>query len=221
MTKAAREIVVFDLGGVLIDWDPRHLYRKLFPGNEVAMEHFLATVCTHEWNRGQDAGRTFAEGPRLLKAEHPDKAGRIDAYCARFDEMMPGPIAGSVEILADLKSLGAPLYSLTNFSAETYPPTFERSSFSAGFAAFWFRVRSGSSSPTPAFSNCCSSALQSIRNALSISTTSPRMRTLRVRLGFTRSISRHPPPCALSSPNSGCFRRNPRYLRDENDRDID
>jgi 2-haloacid dehalogenase len=130
MTKAAREIVVFDLGGVLIDWDPRHLYRKLFAGNEVAMEHFLASVCTHEWNRGQDAGRTFAEGTRLLKAEHPDKAELIDAYCARFDEMMPGPIAGSVEILADLKSLGAPLYCL----AETYPPTFERFEFLR-----WFR----------------------------------------------------------------------------------
>ena len=65
MTKAARDIVVFDLGGVLIDWDPRHLYRKLFAGDEAAMEHFLATVCTHERNRHQDAGRTFAEGGRL------------------------------------------------------------------------------------------------------------------------------------------------------------
>jgi len=58
MTKVARDTVVFDLGGVLIEWDPRHLYRKLFAGDEAAMEHFLATVCTHEWNRGQDAGRT-------------------------------------------------------------------------------------------------------------------------------------------------------------------
>jgi len=134
MTKAARDIVVFDLGGVLIDWDPRHLYRKLFAGDEAAMEHFLATVCTHEWNRGQDAGRTFAEGAHLLKAEHPDKAELIDAYGARFDEMMAGPIAGSVEILAELKALGAPLYCLTNFSAETYPPTFERFEFLR-----WFR----------------------------------------------------------------------------------
>ena len=54
-----RDIVVFDVGGVLIDWDPRHLYRKLFAGDEAAMEHFLTTVCTHEWNRGQDAGRTL------------------------------------------------------------------------------------------------------------------------------------------------------------------
>ena len=98
MTMGARDTVVFDLGGVLIDWDPRHLYRKLFAGDEAAMERFLATVCTHEWNRGQDAGQTFAEGAGLLKAEHPDKAELIDAYCTRFDEMMPGPIAGSVEI---------------------------------------------------------------------------------------------------------------------------
>ena len=124
MTKAAREIVVFDLGGVLIDWDPRHLYRKLFAGNEAAMEHFLATVCTHEWNRGQDAGRTFAEGARLLKAEHPDKAELIDAYCARFHEMIPGPIAGSVEILAELKALGTPLYCLTEFLGRDLPADF-------------------------------------------------------------------------------------------------
>src|SRR4029077_15018855 len=111
-----------------------NLYRKLFMGDEPAMEHFLANVCTHEWNRCQDAGRSFAEGARLLKAEHPDKAELIDAYGARFDEMMPGPIAGSVEILAELKALGAPLYCLTNFSAETYPPTFERFEFLR-----WFR----------------------------------------------------------------------------------
>jgi 2-haloacid dehalogenase len=126
MAEPKRDCVVFDLGGVLIDWDPRHLYRKLFAEDEAAMEHFLATVCTHEWNRCQDAGRSFAEGARLLKAEHPDQAELIDAYAVRFDEMMPGPIAGSVEILAELKERGTPLYGLTNFSAETYPPTFER-----------------------------------------------------------------------------------------------
>src|SRR5947209_15222751 len=63
-----RNIVVFDLRGVLIDWNPRHLYRKLFAGDDAAMERFLSTVCTHEWNRCQDAGRSFAEGARLLKA---------------------------------------------------------------------------------------------------------------------------------------------------------
>jgi 2-haloacid dehalogenase len=129
MTEAGRSIVVFDLGGVLIDWDPRHLYRKLFAGDEAAMEHFLATVCTHEWNRCQDAGRSFSEGARLLKAEHPDKAELIDAYHARFDEMLAGPIAGSVEILAELRDRGVPLYGLTNWSAETYPAALERFAF--------------------------------------------------------------------------------------------
>ena len=129
MTKRDRNVVVFDVGGVLIDWDPRHLYRKLFLGDEPAMEHFLANVCTHEWNRCQDAGRSFAEGARLLKLQHPDRAELIDAYGIRFDEMMPGPIAGTVEILAELRERGTPLYGLSNFSAETFPPTVQRFDF--------------------------------------------------------------------------------------------
>ena len=134
MARPRRSIVIFDLGGVLIDWDPRHLYRKLFAGDEAGMEHFLATVCTHEWNRRQDAGRSFAEGARLLKAEHADKAELIDAYCNRFDEMIAGPIAGSVEVLAELRDRGIPLYGLTNWSAETYPAALQRFAFLR-----WFR----------------------------------------------------------------------------------
>jgi 2-haloacid dehalogenase len=134
MTEPGRSVVVFDIGGVLIDWDPRHLYRKLFAGDETAMEHFLANVCTHEWNRCQDAGRSFAEGARLLKLRHPDKTELIDAYGARFDEMMAGPIVGVVEILAELRERDTPLYLLSNFSAETFPPAFERFDFLR-----WFR----------------------------------------------------------------------------------
>jgi len=134
MAGSRGSIVVFDLGGVLIDWDPRHLYRKLFAGDAAAMEHFLATVCTHEWNRCQDAGRSFAEGARLLKAEHPERAELIDAYHSRFDEMIAGPIAGSIEILAELRDRGTPLYGLTNWSAETYPAALERFAFLR-----WFR----------------------------------------------------------------------------------
>jgi 2-haloacid dehalogenase len=134
MAKPGRRVVVFDLGGVLIDWDPRHLYRKLFSGDERAMEDFLANVCTHEWNRCQDAGRSFAEGARLLKEQHPDKGELIDAYGTRFDEMMAGPIAGAVEILAELRTRGTPLYSLSNFSAETFPLASARFDFLR-----WFR----------------------------------------------------------------------------------
>jgi 2-haloacid dehalogenase len=124
-----RDVVIFDLGGVLIDWNPRHLYRKLFDGDEVAMEHFLATVCTQEWNRGQDAGRLVADAARLLKQQHAEKAELIDAFYGRFDEMMAGPIGGTVDILAELHARGTPLYLLSNFSAETYPLACRRFDF--------------------------------------------------------------------------------------------
>jgi 2-haloacid dehalogenase len=121
--------VIFDLGGVLIDWDPRFLYRKLFHGDEPAMEDFLTTVCTVEWNRGQDAGRCCADAVRLLQDRHPDKAELIEAYYTRFDEMMAGPIVGSVEILGELHRRRTPLYGLSNFSAETYPLAIQRFDF--------------------------------------------------------------------------------------------
>jgi len=116
-----RTTVVFDLGGVLIDWNPRHLYHKLFAGDDAAMEHFLANICTTEWNLQQDGGRPFAEACAELKSEHPDHAGMIDAWFLRFDEMMAGPIAETVEIMAELRDRGTPLYALSNWSAETFP----------------------------------------------------------------------------------------------------
>jgi len=127
-------IAVFDLGGVLIDWDPRYLYRKLFAGDDEAMEDFLSTVCTQAWNERQDAGRSFADATALLRAAHPDRAALIDAYFARFDEMMAGAIAGTVEILDGLRRRSVALYGLTNFSAETYPLALRRFDF-----LHWFR----------------------------------------------------------------------------------
>jgi 2-haloacid dehalogenase len=112
-TVARRTTVVFDLGGVLIDWDPRHLYRKLFPGDEAGMERFLAEICTSEWNLRQDAGRSWAEAVALLKAEHPGQTALIDAFRQRWPEMLAGPIEGSVAVLRELKDIGAPLYALT------------------------------------------------------------------------------------------------------------
>jgi 2-haloacid dehalogenase len=149
MPGAARDIVIFDLGGVLIQWDPRHLYRKLFAGDEAAMEQFLATVCTHEWNRGQDAGRTFAAGAALLKAQYPEKAELIDAYGDRFDEMMPGPIAGSVDILEELKDRRVSLYALSNWSAETYPSARARFDFLSWFHGVVISGEVGVNKPDP------------------------------------------------------------------------
>jgi 2-haloacid dehalogenase len=127
-------IAVFDLGGVLIDWDPRHLYRKLFQGDDPAMEHFLATVCTPAWNLRQDAGRTFADACADLKLVHPGEADLIDAWFQRYDEMLAGPIAGTVEILSELHSREVPLYALSNWSAETFPIARKRFDFLK-----WFR----------------------------------------------------------------------------------
>ena len=116
-----RRVVVFDLGGVLIDWDPRHLYRKLFPADEAAMEAFLGEICTVEWNERQDAGRTFAEAVAELMPKHEDKRHLIEAFGRRFDEMIPGALDGTVEIARELKGRGVPLYALTNWSSETFP----------------------------------------------------------------------------------------------------
>ena len=124
---------MFDLGGVLLNWNPRHLYRKLFPGDEEAMEDFLANVCTVPWNERQDAGRTFAEAQAELIARHPAKTHLIESFGKRFDEMIAGPIEGTVDILADLRRAGVPRYALTNWSAETFPPAQARYEFLAWF----------------------------------------------------------------------------------------
>jgi 2-haloacid dehalogenase len=123
-----RSVVIFDLGGVLLEWNPRHLYRKLFD-DEAAMEHFLANVCTKEWNERQDAGRTFAEATEALMPHHADKRDLIEAWGRRFGEMIPCAIEGTVDILRDVKARNVPAYALTNWSAETFPPQRERFAF--------------------------------------------------------------------------------------------
>ena len=115
--------VIFDLGGVLIDWDPRHLYRRLFDGDEAAMERFLTEVTTAEWNIQQDRGRSLQEATDELVARHPDHAELIRAYYAEdtWREMIAGPIPESVDLLAALRQRGIRLFALSNWSAETFP----------------------------------------------------------------------------------------------------
>lgn len=124
-----RSFVIFDLGGVLIDWDPRYFYRKLFNGDEAGMNRFLTTVCTPAWNSQQDGGRTFAEGCAVLKKEHPDQAALIDAWLPGYPDMLGGAIPGTVEILRELHERGVPVYAITNWSAETFPFALERFDF--------------------------------------------------------------------------------------------
>jgi 2-haloacid dehalogenase len=124
-----RSVAVFDLGGVLIDWNPRYLYRKLFRGDEDAMEYFLANVCTTNWNSQQDAGRSLSEACALLSVKYPQHSKMINAWRERYDEMLGGPIQGTVALLAELRSAGVPIYALSNWSAETFPAAWKRFDF--------------------------------------------------------------------------------------------
>ncbi|QXM24557.1 HAD family phosphatase [Elioraea tepida] len=126
--RRAIDAVIFDLGGVLIDWNPRHLYRKLFD-DEAEMERFLAEVCAPAWNLEQDRGRPWAEAIAELSARHPDMAELIAAYRGRWHEMLAGSIAETVALLERLHAAGVPLYALTNWSAETFPIAEERFPF--------------------------------------------------------------------------------------------
>jgi 2-haloacid dehalogenase len=142
--------VVFDLGGVLIDWDPRYLYRKLL-ADEAAVEEFLATVCTPEWNAEQDRGRPFAEGVAELVERHPAHAAAIAAYAERWSEMLGGDIPGTVELLAELRAAGTPLYALTNWSAETFVIARERFAFLSWFDGVVVSGEERMIKPDPAF----------------------------------------------------------------------
>lgn len=116
------DTVIFDLGGVLIDWNPEYLYRKIFTGNDKKMKWFLENICTPDWNMEQDAGRSFESACNILIEEHPKYQSEIKAFFDRWEEMILGEIEGTVLILNELKRLNkVKLYALTNWSAETFP----------------------------------------------------------------------------------------------------
>jgi 2-haloacid dehalogenase len=121
--------IIFDLGAVLIDWNPHYLYRNLF-ADEQEMKHFLANITTPDWNEEQDAGRTLKEGTELLVQQHPQHEANIRAFYGRWDEMLGDAIEGTVEIFKQLKDSGRyKIYALTNWSAETFPVALKRYDF--------------------------------------------------------------------------------------------
>jgi 2-haloacid dehalogenase len=134
------DAIIFDLGGVLIDWNPSYLFDTLFDDNE-KKKHFFEKICTSEWNEEQDAGRSIKEATELLVNRHPEWKEYIEAYYGRWEEMLGGPIHETVEIFRDLKQSGKyRLYALTNWSGELFPIALERYDF-----LHWFdgRVVSG------------------------------------------------------------------------------
>ncbi len=120
MSVNSIETIIFDLGGVLIDWNPRYLYRKIFDEDE--MEYFLTEICSPEWNEQQDAGRSWDEAIAMLVEQYPDYEEAIVAYNERWREMLGGAVQGSVDILTHFyENKDYRLYALTNWSAETWP----------------------------------------------------------------------------------------------------
>jgi 2-haloacid dehalogenase len=113
--------IIFDLGGVLIDWNPEYLFRKLIPDEE-KRKTFFSDICTAEWNEEQDGGRSIADATSLLIQQYPDHTDLIIAYYDRWEEMLGGPIQDTVSIFKVLKEAEKhKFYALTNWSAETFP----------------------------------------------------------------------------------------------------
>ncbi|HEY0749091.1 MAG TPA: HAD family phosphatase [Steroidobacteraceae bacterium] len=144
------DAVVFDLGGVLIDWNPRHLYRKLFGDDVNGMERFLAEVLTPAWNERQDAGRSWDAAIAEATASHPQDADLIKAYRERWEEMLGGTLTDSVNILDELRGAGLRLYALTNWSQYTFPYALARYPFLQWFEDIVVSGREGVVKPHPA-----------------------------------------------------------------------
>ena len=113
--------IIFDFGGVLLEWNPRHLYRRFFPDQPQDLENFLSEINFAEWNAQQDKGRPFAQAVIELSAQFPQHGDLIKAYHEYWEESIVGPIMGTVQLVTRLKEKGYNLYGLSNWSAETYP----------------------------------------------------------------------------------------------------
>ncbi len=124
--------IVFDVGNVLIRWDPRLLYRDLIPDDE-KRDWFMQNVCTAAWNIEQDRGRSWEEAIALLVSQHPEWEAEIRAYDERWHETVPGEIAESVAVLSELKARGEKVYAITNFSREKWAESLIRFPFLQSF----------------------------------------------------------------------------------------
>jgi 2-haloacid dehalogenase len=124
--------IIFDLGAVLIDWNPNYLYETVFEEEE--MRHFLENICTPAWNEEQDRGRSLQEATNLLVAKFPEHEANIRLFYDRWPEMLRGEIPGMLELFESIKSKGKyKLYALTNWSAETFPIARKRYTFLSWF----------------------------------------------------------------------------------------
>jgi len=121
MTSSNIKAIVFDYGNVLLDWNPRNVYRRYFPHDPEEMERFLREINFMEWNAQQDRGRPFEEGVAILSEQFPQYADLIRAYYENWSDSIGEIYTGTIEILKQLKQAGYPLYGFSNWSAETFP----------------------------------------------------------------------------------------------------
>ncbi|MBS1918076.1 MAG: HAD family phosphatase [Bacteroidetes bacterium] len=130
------DTIVFDLGGVLIDWNPDYVYKKIF-ADEKEMKWFYENICTPDWNEEQDAGRSLHDATEYLVKKYPEHETNIRIYYDRWEEMLGGPIHETVDVLKHLKHCtDYKLFALTNWSSETFPVAFDRYEF-----LHWFHGR--------------------------------------------------------------------------------
>lgn len=120
--------VVFDIGGVLLDWNPRHLYRNLIP-DPASLEEFLGRICTPQWHLAHDLGADTEQSCQELAGQHPAKADLIMAWARRTEEMVAGQIDAGVQVLAEVKGAGLPCYALSNMEADTFALRRDRFAF--------------------------------------------------------------------------------------------
>jgi 2-haloacid dehalogenase len=141
--------VVFDLGNVLLDWDPRRLYRELIP-DPVALDHFLTNVCSFEWHYQQDSGRSTETATAELQAAHPEQAELIGAFYSRWSEMISGALPATVDVARELRDAGIRLIALTNWPAGLFAPALERFPFLAWFEGIVVSGEEKVAKPDPA-----------------------------------------------------------------------
>ncbi|MFZ1751550.1 MAG: HAD family phosphatase [Saprospiraceae bacterium] len=144
------DTIIFDLGAVLVDWNPRYVYKDVFI-TEDAMEHFLSEVCSSHWNELQDAGRSFAEGTQWLTNQFPQYTAEIKDYYVRWEDMLKGSILDTVNIFKELKGSGNyKIYALTNWSAESFPIAMDRFDFFHWFDGILVSGQENLKKPDPA-----------------------------------------------------------------------
>jgi len=128
------DTIIFDLGGVLVDWNPEYIYKKVFNNNKEKMHWFLTNVCTPQWNIEQDGGRTISEAEAVKIAEFPEYKKEIELFYTEWEHMFKGTIQENVELFKSLKSTrNYKIYALTNWSAEKWDKALELFPFFKGF----------------------------------------------------------------------------------------